>query len=65
MKNYKGKWLEKPSTQQEWIFAHLGKMIAKRTAKNLSLKGKKALKEERMKVSSPRTPRNGRSASGF
>ena len=46
--------------------AHLGKMTARRTAKKPSLKGKKALKEERVKVSSPRrTPQNGKSANGF
>ena len=44
---------------------HMGKMTARKDNQKLSLKSKKDLKEERVKVSSPRTPWNGRSASGF
>ena len=42
--------------------AYLGKMTARKDNQKLSLKSKKPW---RVKVSSPRTPRNGRSASGF
>ena len=65
MKNYKGKSLGKTFNPAGMDSAHLGKMTARRTTVKLSLKGKKALKDEWVKVSSLRTPWNGRSASGF
>ena len=41
MKNYKGKWLGKLSTQQKWDSAYLGKMTAKKDNQKLNLKSKK------------------------
>ena len=47
--------------------AHSGKMTKWKAAKKLNLKrwGVEALKEERLEVSSLRTPQNGKSARGF
>ena len=54
-------------TFAEMESAHLGKMTKGKVAKKLNLKrwGVKALKEERLEVSSLGTPQNGKSVRGF
>ena len=64
MKNYKGKWPGKPSTHRNG-FRSLGKNNRKEGQPKAKSKKQEVLKEERLKVSSPRMPRNGKSASGF